>query len=93
MIVSTVEAVVDHIAAMLRECGHPIATIKAIHTGANASCASPDDAGDLEPVVMLAKSARMILTSNLFVEMGLVNRHCTCIHEYLSKKYLHVYTR
>ena len=54
----TVEAVVDHNVAMLRECGHPIATIKAVHTGANASSASPDDAGGLEPVVMLARSAR-----------------------------------
>ena len=69
----TVEAVVDHNVAMLRECGHPIATIKAVHTGANASSASPDDAGGLEPVVMLARSARVMLTSNLWVEVGLVN--------------------
>ena len=48
----TVEAVVDHNIAMLHESGHPIATIKAVHTGANASTASPDDAGGLEPVVM-----------------------------------------
>ena len=63
----TVEAVVDHSVAMLRECGHPIATIKAVHTGANASSVSPDDAGGLEPVVMLARSARVMLTSNLWV--------------------------
>ena len=69
----TVEAVVDHNVAMLRECGHPIATIKAVHTGANAAKAPPDDAGGLEPVVMLARSARVMLTSNLWVEVGLVN--------------------
>ena len=69
----TVEAVVDHNVAMLREYGHPIATIKAVHTGANASSASPDDAGGLEPVVMLARSARVMLTSNLWVEVGLAN--------------------
>ena len=30
------------------ECGYPIAEIKAVHTGANASSASPDDAGGLD---------------------------------------------
>ena len=58
---------------MLHECGYPIATIKAVHTGANASSASADDAGGLEPVVMLSRSARVMLTSNLWVEVGLVN--------------------
>ncbi|XP_019859761.1 PREDICTED: ATP-dependent DNA helicase PIF1-like, partial [Amphimedon queenslandica] len=69
----TVEAVVNHNVAMLRECGHPIATIKAVHTGANAAKTPPDDAGGLEPVVMLARTARVMLTSNLWVEVGLVN--------------------
>ena len=55
------------------ECGHPIAEIKAVHTGANASNASPDDAGGLDPVVKLSKSARVMLTSNLWIKMGLVN--------------------
>uniref|UniRef100_A0A1X7VGS9 Uncharacterized protein n=1 Tax=Amphimedon queenslandica TaxID=400682 RepID=A0A1X7VGS9_AMPQE len=41
----TVKAVVDHNVAMLHECGYPIATIKAVHTGANASSASSYDAG------------------------------------------------
>lgn len=53
----TVEAVVKHNVAKLHDCGHPIATIKAIHTGANAAKAPPDDASGLEPVVLLAKSA------------------------------------
>uniref|UniRef100_A0A1X7VSS2 ATP-dependent DNA helicase n=1 Tax=Amphimedon queenslandica TaxID=400682 RepID=A0A1X7VSS2_AMPQE len=68
-----IEAVVDHNVAMLRECGHPIATIKAVHTEANAAKAPSDDAGGMEPVVMLAKSARVMLPSNLWVEVGLVN--------------------
>ena len=69
----TIEAVVEHNVSKLRECGHPIATIKAVHTGPNASKATPDDAGGLEPVVMLAKSSRVMLTSNLWIEVGLVN--------------------
>ena len=44
-----------------------------IHTGVNAAKASSDDASGLEVVVCLAKSARVMLTSNLWVEYGLVN--------------------
>ena len=58
-----------HNIAMLCECGHPIATIRAIHTGANAATAPPDDAGGLEPVMMLARSPRVMLTSNLWIEV------------------------
>ena len=47
--------------------------IKAVHTGANAAKASADDAGGLEAVIFLAKSARVMLTSNLRVDVGLVN--------------------
>lgn len=39
----------------------------------HASKASPDDTGGLQPVVMLAKSARVMLTSNLWINVGLVN--------------------
>ena len=69
----TVEVVAEHNVAKLQASGQPIATIKAVHTGANASKASADDASGLEPFVCLAKSARVMLTSNLWVEVGLVN--------------------
>ena len=69
----TVEAVVEHNVAKLQASGQPIATIKAVHTGANAGKASPDDASGLEAIVCLAKSARVMLTSNLWVDVGLVN--------------------
>ena len=48
-------------------------TIKAVHSGPNASKGSSDDAGGLQPVVCLAKGARVMLSSNLWVDMGLVN--------------------
>ena len=51
----------------------PIATIKAVHTGQNASKASSDDAGGLDPVVHLAVTACVMLITNLWVEVGLVN--------------------
>ena len=46
---------------------------KAVHTGVNAGKASPEDAGGLEAIVSIAKSARVMLISNLWVEAGLVN--------------------
>lgn len=54
----TVEAVVEHnIATKLQASGQAIATIQAVHTGSNASKASADNAGGLEPVIILAKYA------------------------------------
>ena len=72
-LIPTVEAVVEHNVAQLHASGQPIATIKAVHTGANASKAPADDAGGLEAVICLARSARVLLTSNLWVDVGLVN--------------------
>ena len=69
----TIEAVVEHNVARLRATGHPVSTIKAVHTGPNASKASSDDAGRLESIICLAHDARVMLTSNLWVEMRLVN--------------------
>ena len=69
----TVESVVEHNVTKLKNSSQPIATIKAVHTGANATKASSDDASGLEAVVCLAKSARVMLTSNPWVEVGLVN--------------------
>ena len=72
-LIHTVEAVVEYNMAQLQASGQPIATIKAVHTGPNAAKAPADDAGGLEAVVCLAKSARVMLTSNLWVDVGLVN--------------------
>ena len=69
----TVQAVAEHNIAKLQSTGEPIATIKAVHTGPNASRPSADDALGLEPVVCLARSAQVMLTSNLWVDAGLVN--------------------
>ena len=69
----TVEAVVEHNISKLHACGQPVAMIKAVHSGPNAAKGSSDDAGGLEPIVCLAKGARVMLSSNLWVDMGLVN--------------------
>ena len=69
----TIEAVAEHIVTKLRASGQPIATVKAIHTGPNASKASPDDEAGLDPVVCIAHGARVMLTSNFWIGVGLVN--------------------
>ena len=63
-----IPTVVEYKVAQLQASGQPIATIKAVHTGANAAKAPADDAGGLEAVVCLAHSARVMLTSNLWVD-------------------------
>ena len=66
-LIPTVEAVVEYNVAQLQASGQPIATI---NTGPNAAKAPADDAGGLEAVICLAKSARVMLSSKL---CGLVN--------------------
>ena len=68
----TVEAVVEQNINKLHSCGQPVVTIKAVHTGANASKVSADDAGGLQPVICLTKGARVMLSSNLSVDMALL---------------------
>ena len=59
----TTEAVVEHNVSKLHALGQPIATIKAVHTGPNASKASSDDAAGLEPIICLRCSCDAILQS------------------------------
>ena len=56
----------------LQASAQSIATMKALYTGPNADKTPVNDAGGLEAVVCLAKSARVMLTSNLWVDVGLV---------------------
>ena len=69
----TVESVTEYIISKLHNINRPIATIKAVHTGPNASKASSEDAGGLDPIVHFAHTAQVMLTANLWIEVGLVN--------------------
>ena len=71
---SKAEAAVDHNINKLHDTGKPVAMIKAIHTGGNCATKAPaDEAGGLEAVTCISESARVMLTSNLWIECGLVN--------------------
>ena len=57
----------------LSSLGTPIATNNAIHSSPSAASATPDDAGGLHPVLFLAEGAKVMLTANLWQEVGLCN--------------------
>ena len=69
----TTSAVSEYNVTKLHSNDQLVAVIKAVHSGAGAIKASADDAGGLEPVVCLAHGARVMLTTNLWVQVGLVN--------------------
>ena len=57
----------------LKNLGSKIARISALHSGQNAKNATSDDAGGLDVVIFLADGAAVMLTSNLWQEVGLCN--------------------
>ena len=69
----TIEAVAEYNVTKLHANDQPIATVKAVHTGPNASKTSPDDAAGLEPMICTAHGARVMLTANLWTKVGLAN--------------------
>ena len=56
----------------LKSLGQPIAIIKACHS-IGAQTLSADDMGGLEPIVYLSKGAKVMLTMNLWTDVGLCN--------------------
>ena len=67
------EQVANYNHEQLTKLEHPIAHINARHSSALAKKISSDDMSGLEPVVFLAKDARVMLTMNLWSSVGLCN--------------------
>ena len=57
----------------LKALGRPIAMMTAIHSSPTAAAAQADDAGGLEPVLYLSEGAPVMLTRNIYSEVGLCN--------------------
>ena len=57
----------------LKQLNQPIIQIDAQHNNSKAKHLSADDFGGLEPTIYLAKNARVMLTHNLWTEVGLCN--------------------
>ena len=53
--------------------GTPIARINALHSCVAAASTKSDDAGGLDSVIFMAKGAKVMLTSNLWQQVGLCN--------------------
>ena len=69
--------------AALHKLGTPVFTVKAIHSDTTAASTKPDDAGCLDPVIFLAQGARVMLTANLWQEVGLCNGAAGTVMELL----------
>ena len=67
----------------LRAMGHPICRIDGVHKPAAASKTSARDAMGLEPTIVLAEGAKVMLRSNLWVSAGLTNGSLGIVHGFL----------
>ena len=67
------EEVANYNFRKLTELHQPIARINAQHSSDLAKKAAPDDMSGLEPSIFLSKGAKIMLTMNLWTDVGLCN--------------------
>ena len=65
------KSVAEYNYTKLLELGQPVAKKEAKHFGCGASAGTSDEAGGLEAVLFLSGKAEVMLTSNLWTEVGL----------------------
>jgi hypothetical protein len=79
----TNQEVADYNYQQLLSLSQPIATINALHSSELAKKATLDDMSGLEPTIFLAKSAIVMLTMNLWTDVGLCNGATGIVREFI----------
>ena len=74
------ESVVNYNLEKIKSLQAPVAKIHAVHNNSSAACTKPDDAGGLYPTAFVAVGARVMLTANLWPEVGLCNGAAGTVH-------------
>ena len=77
------EQIANYNHEQLTKLGYPVAHINARHSSATAKKIPPEDMSGLQPIVFLAKGARVMLTMNLWSSVGLCNEATGTIIDFI----------
>ena len=64
----------------------PIAAINAVHSSPTAASGRPDDAGGLYRTVLLAEGAQVMLTANIWQQVGICNGAAGVVYKLLYQE-------